>query len=197
MSNNSASGGYLIPGINQPLPMRLTLTQFIQTVIVGISGIQGTLVRPKWQVAPPKQPEIDINWVAFGIEISNPDAYAYVNTNLDGSTTLIRQEELSIACSFYGPEALENIGIFRDGFQITQNLEALYHANMGYKGITQAIKSADLFNERWYNRFEMSLQLVRQVQRTYPVLSFASASGIIHTVLEDQYNLDWKTPEVS
>lgn len=181
--NSSATGGYLLPSDAAP---ELTLTQFIQTVIVGITGFDSKLVRPRWQIEPPKQPGIEVNWVAFGIDQNMGDANAQTQLNGIGPTSLRRQEMLSVRCSFYGPNALENTSAFRDGFQITQNLEALLIANMGFQGFSSAVNTADFFNERWYNRYDITLELVRQVQRTYQVLSFASASGIIHTVLGSQ-----------
>ncbi|CAB4149593.1 hypothetical protein UFOVP558_11 [uncultured Caudovirales phage] len=187
--------GYLTPTSSQPLPGPLSLEDFIQSVIKGISGFAGTLVRPKWQQNPPKQPGIDINWIAFGLVNNAPDANASVTMDDAGVTKLKRQELLEIQVAFYGPAAQENISVFRDGFQIQQNLEAMMLANMGFKECSQAIRGPDLVNERWVERYEMSLFLVRQVQRTYPILSFASASGVIHTVLETPEDIDWETQE--
>lgn len=193
---SSATGGYMAPTSSQPLPGGLTLTQFIQSVIVGISSYNGTLVRPKWQANPPKQPSIETDWIAFGIANILPDANAYTNLRQDGTYELQRQETMDIQVAFYGPNAAENISIFRDGFQVTQNLEALLSAGMGFKGISSAIRGPDLLNERWVERYETVLTLVRLVQRVYPVLSFASASGTIHTVIaEEDRSLNWQVEE--
>lgn len=198
MSNDSATGGYLVPLSNEGFPGGLTLTQFIQSVLVGISGLPGKLVRPSWQVAPANNPAIEVSWIAFAISIITPDANAYVGMNPDGSETLQRQEELEIACSFYGPDAIDNAAELRDGFQIQQNLEALRLANMGFGYTNQANRIPDLLNERWVDRVVMSVFLRRQRQRTYPVLALLSARGTIHTELirdDEEYDIPWSAEE--
>ena len=186
MTNTSATGGYVAGKNQSQLPGQLTLEQFIQTVIVGITGYSQTFVRPKWQVAPPKQPDIMTDWIAFSLISNTPDSYAYTGLNSSNETTLQRNQALEIQIAFYGPNAQENIALFMDGLQIPQNLAAMTSVKMGYTSISGAIRGPDLVGERWIDRYEMSLTLTRQVLRTYPILSFASASGTIHTVVQGQ-----------
>lgn len=152
-------------------------------------------MRPKWQVEPPKNPpDVITNWLAFGIDVAAPDANAYLGS--DGTAlTSQRHEKLEIGCSIYGPDALENYGLLRDGFQIPQNRDALTFANMGFVEILPALKIPELVNERFYNRVETGVILRREIIRLYAVPTIISASGVIYVPLggDSDYSLTWET----
>lgn len=191
MSNTSATGGYL-----KPTAQTLDVQQFIQSVLVGISGIQGNLVRPKWQPKEPIQPENTVNWIAFSVVDSPCDANAFVGMDSAGVETLQRQEYLTVNCSFYGPNCYNISGTVRDGFQIQQNLAALRSVNMGFIGVGIPNRTPDLTNEVWVPRVEMPIMLVRMIQRFYPILPLVGANGEIRTVLTDGENtIDWNVEQ--
>lgn len=185
---------YITPTSTEPLPGGLTLNQFIQTVLVGISGLINTLVRPMWQVEPPKQPDLAVNWMGFGVAVSAPDANSYLDQDEDEDTVSQRHETLEVSCAIYGPDAMEIAGVLRDGFQVPQNLEGLRAANMGFVEVGPARHVPDLINERFFNRVQLSIFLRREIQRIYPVPFLLSAEGTIHTVTDgEEYLLDWET----
>lgn len=185
MSNNSSTGGFLKPNPQPPtlvtVPTGLTFIQFIQQLLVGLSGFDGKLVRPDWQQEPPKQPDINVNWLAFGLGSATADNNAVVEIDSDNNPSLMRNELIPIAISVYGPAAYDNIGMIRDGFQLTQNLATLRRAKVGFAYDTPMTHVPDFFNERWYDRWRMEIYVRRQILRVYPLLTFLSASGIIYT----------------
>lgn len=187
-NNNTATGGFLLPHPQPPTldttPAGLTFIQFIQQLLVALSGFDGKLVRPQWQQQPPKAPDVDVNWLAFGLGSATPDNNAYVAIEKDSDTdvpTVQRNELIPVIVSVYGPAAYDNIGLIRDGFQLTQNLSSLRQANVGFGYDTPAQHIPDFFNERWFDRWRCEFFLRRQIQRTYPLLSFLSATGTVYT----------------
>ncbi len=191
---------YMQPNPQFPtLPGSVNFTDFLQAVFTGISGIDGKLVRPDWQPAPPKMPDIDVNWLAIGLEDADPDANAYVGSVVAAGPVIVnvtqRMEKLAIKARFYGPQAYELMGLTRDGFQIPSNLIALTQAGMGFVGTSKGHRVPELINERWFDSWEMGVYMNRQILRSYPILTFLSVSGSIQAVL-DSGNLktgDWQT----
>lgn len=171
--NTSATGGYLQPTINQdPFPVGQTFQQFLQTVFVGISGLTPSLVRPSWQPKPPKQPDGDTDWLAIRLKVNKADDAAFSGPNSTGENITQRMEDLEVGCTFYGPNSMDIAAALRDGFHIPQNLDALTTAHMGFVNTNEMVHVPDLVNERWIDRYEMSVFLRREVLRSYPILTF-------------------------
>ncbi len=181
-TDTSATGGYLLPAAPTPLPGELTLEQFLQTVFVGISGLPGDLVRPKWQIEPPKQPDVYVNWLAIGLNEDNADTFAYNSVNSGGMNVFQRMEALSVQCSFYGPNSLDYARATRDGFQIGQNREALQSASMDFVSTSGLTRAPDIVNERWVDRWEMVVSLRAEILRVYPILNLVSVTGTLNVL---------------
>lgn len=177
--NTSATGGYLTP-TDIPLPGGLTLDQFIQQIIAGITGIAGEFVRPRFQQQPPIQPDIDKDWVAVGITTTPVEGNSYQKQN-NTTATLSRWETLEVLCSFYGPNSLVNATILRDGFQIAQNRDVLKTGLINFTDSSDIQRAPNLTNERWFDRQDITINLLREVQRTYAILPLVSAQGNIET----------------
>lgn len=167
MSNTSAMGGYLLP-VGAALPADTALEDALQAHVVGITGLPGALVRPRWQPVVPKMPEPCETWAAIGHSTTAVDDSPVLDQG-DGSARYIRHETIEVLVSFYGPQAEQKIKQLRDGLHLRQNNLPLLA--IGAKVIwCNAIKSApEQHNMQWVKRYDMTYALHRRVERVYPV----------------------------
>ena len=198
--NTSATGGYLTP-TDTPLPGGLGFEDFIQLMLVGITAIDGALVRPKWQPKPPSQPDYLTDWLAFGSKKISTKGFAYVKQlGVDGDTdlgsSLTNWEEVELICSFYGPHAVGNAAALRDGLEISQNREGLFNSGITVVGSGDITRAPELVNEIWNDRADITVTLAREIDRTYQVLYFVSAKGTIITDNIPQLESDWDTTNI-
>lgn len=180
MTNTSATGGYLTPA-SSPTPLEdAALVAFFQAIFVGITGIAGNLIVPRWQQTPPNYPAIGMNWMAFGIVNRKADTFAYEQyfgaANVD---YLQRNEELEFLCSFYGANADGNAALLRDGLQVAQNREQLLLNGMALISCGDILAVPALQNMQWSYRVDMSVFIRRNIVRVYPILNLLSAPGTI------------------
>lgn len=181
-ANTSASGGYLRP-INSEPAEDADLDDILQGVCKGITGIDGTLVRPRWQAEPPNLPSQDTNWAAIGVTKKPFDTYvAEIQDGPeggDGETILIRHESMEALVSFYGPNCQANASIFRDGLFIAQNREQLQANGIELVEVGDLARVPELIKNLWYDRCDLPFEVRRAVTRTYAVLNLLSAEGTV------------------
>lgn len=189
MANTSATGGYLSPGSPLP-PEDAALDAIFQQAIVGITGLDGTLVRPRWQAVVPQQPEPSTNWCAFGITDTGPADFPAVEHDGigDGASMLHRHEEITLLASFYGPGASGNAKTLRDGLYLSQNREALQAAGIDLIGTDDIRAAPDLINQQWVRRFDLPLNFRRHAVRTYPILNLLSGDAVLETDVQISAN---------
>ena len=182
MPNTSATGGYLLPGAT-PAPVEGdAFEDFLHDVIQGVTGLAGSMIRPRWQDEPANMPQANTTWAAFGITAWDPDTYAVEQEQQDGEgTDLIRHETNEIMVSFYGPQAALYASAFRDGIQVSQNREALVLAGVGMVSTGSAQQVPSLVKDRWQKRVDVPWTVRRQILRSYPVLTLLSANLILYT----------------
>lgn len=183
MTNTSATGGYLSPETT-PAPLEdADLGRFLQQVVVGITGLSGTFVRPRWQPGPPAQPKVDTDWCAIGVMSSTPDAGPYIRHDPagDGSDEVQRHTILEILASFYGPAGMSLAERLRDGLSIPQNGEVMRSVNMALVDVGGVITASDLVNAQFIPRYDTHFRVRRRITRVYPVLNILSLDGEIFT----------------
>src|SRR5690348_11528259 len=105
--------GYVTAGGNLP-PNDDALAGILQEMIAGVTGLDPTLVRPRWQPQPPTQPQASTLWCAFGITGYTPFDYPQWSQD-DTSGTQHRYERIDAMATFYGPQSSWYAGILRDG----------------------------------------------------------------------------------
>lgn len=186
MSNNSTTGGFLTPG---PVPAPLegqALLDFLQVWIVGLTSLDGTLVRPYWQGEPPVIPQSGTAWCAFRVDSRPSDEYPYVyRTQADDGDHLQRHETLAMHAIFYdtgsGGQADALAGLLRDGSAIAQNREYLVNAGMGLVRAGAPTPVPVLLKSLWQYRVDIEVVIRRQIDRVYPVESLVGAEGTVNT----------------
>jgi hypothetical protein len=145
--------------------------------IVGLN--RDKLVRPRWQIDAPISPGPEIDWCGHGIVNVTPDNDSFLLTDgTDG--VLTRNETCEWAISMYGPTSGRNCALLRDGLQVPANREVLRASGVAVQSEGSIVRAPELVDDRWYDRHDLTLTLVREIRRSYRILSFVSASGIIH-----------------
>lgn len=179
MANDSSTGGYLAPEPPGPL-YDTALEDFFQQIVVGITGIPGNLVRPRWQQEPPNPPPAKSDWIALGVEVGPKqwDAYQKFDPTIgtDGAYIVEGAERIRLALSFYGPNNERNHTAFDDGLQLSQNREALSAQKISYIEAESPVNLPALLKDRMRLRVDIAFIFSRWVSRTYPVRTIASAS---------------------
>lgn len=181
MANTTATGGYLVPSSTAPA-YDVSFEDALQSMVVGIVGLAGNMVRPRWQLSPPKMPENTVNWAAIGVMSAEPHAaraqIEHVPTG-DGSDVNTQWEKTTVLASFYGPGAWANAGYMDSGIRVAPNRYALEDAGIAFRETGPRRMVGELVNETWQRRVDIELIFDRIIKRTYPVLNLLSAHGVI------------------
>lgn len=189
MAQDSSTGGYLLPA-DAPAPEEdVELDGLFQSAVTNITGLPGSLVRPRWQPNPPKRPEPSIDWCAIGVTVQEPDAGPAIQHRGEngGAAQLERHEDIELLATFYGPRAKAFAARLRDGIAIPQNMEALQTSAIGFVEVGPIRAIPELVNQQWNRRYDMQLRFRRKVTRVYPVRNVIAAD--IH-LFDDTHVVD-------
>lgn len=181
MTNSSATGGVLLPDGTVTPVYDDDLDAMLQGYVVALTGLDGQLVRPRWQSVVPKQPEPEVNWCSLSAQTITPDASPFIENDSDLTSKYQRHEVLEVLCSFYGPNARSICAQFRDGLSIPQNNEYLTAFKASFINASQMKPAPELVNQTWIKRQDMTFRIKRQVVRSYPIQSFTTAPSITST----------------
>ena len=176
---DSTAAGYLRPGTSPPYGNELE--DVFQRAIVGITGIPGNMIRPKYQPSPANQPGFDVDWCAFSVYVEPRMWNPHKAVLPDGSYVVEGTEVLAVACSFYGPnyQALETS--WRDGVHLGQNLDELVAQKIAFIEFDDPVVVPVLLKQQWVKKADVKATFHRWTSRTYPVLSLVDAPGTINS----------------
>lgn len=177
--------GYVTPsGTNNELNDK-SLARFLQSVVVGITGMVPANIRPRWQPNPPNEPDFETDWAAIGIINRDRDVFAAVLHTTDGlgngTDTVIRNHILDVLSSFYGPNCEANSELFAMGLSLAQNREAMELNGFGLVSVEETLVVPALLKERWLMGMDCHFRLRRQQQYTYVTPNLGSATGSLIT----------------
>jgi hypothetical protein len=167
---DSSTGGYLVG-----TETALDINYFFHDLIMNLTALNKTLIRPRWQPNPPTMPASGTDWIAFGVQELEGDNSAYIQKKTVGAD-LIRHEFYAVLCSCYGVNGRDNARKLRDGLEIGQNREVMYTNNIGFITAGNIIHAPELINDVWYDRFDVELRFAREVKKAYNILDIAHAS---------------------
>lgn len=181
---DSSTGGYLRPVASPDSPVwDDAFEDQMQSLLVGITGMEGRLVRPRWQPVPPAMPDQTQNWCAIGIVSVNSD-YGRETVHHpagEGSDEVRTHETIELLASFYGPGCYGLASVLRDGLYLPQNREAILGQGMALLDTGRLVTTSDLVGTVWRRRVDLDFRLRRRVVRRYEILNLLSAQGSIHT----------------
>lgn len=211
--NTSATGGYLLP-VTPPPADDLSLDRQLSNLVSGITGLPGSMVRPRWQPEPPPIPAATENWASVGVTESNPekgtpyfrhvgrdyDPVTHVELPYDGRSDMVEQEELTVLVTFYGPASGELASLLKSGIHVGQNWEQGHSRGLALKGVGAIRHVPEQINREWYMRRDIELRIMREVDRTYSILNILSAQGTLHgdrLPSTAEPSVDWSTENVN
>lgn len=155
------------------VPNDQELEDIFQGLIVGITSLQGEMVRPRWQNEPPPLPKISENWCAFGVKNTSSDDGPYFQQNKEDMDN-IRHESIEVLLSFYGPQGQHFASLFKDGLGIPQNIARIRAHKIKFTGCGEILTAPDFLNNQYVHRYDMTATFNRQVKRSYATKTFES-----------------------
>jgi hypothetical protein len=166
--------GYISPTTNAPNDD--ALAAILQAMIAGVTGLDGSLVRPRWQPQPPTQPPVTATWCAFGVTRYEPHDYPMWTQDADTSGTLHRYERLDALASFYGPQSSQYAATLRDGLYVWQNYSTLAAQGIKLRSVDETTHLGELINSQYISRSDVPMSFVRFVEPVYAIPAIAQVS---------------------
>ncbi|MEN0630623.1 hypothetical protein AAIG33_24920 [Phytobacter ursingii] len=174
MSNDSTEPGYLTPVGAEP-DYDQELERQISRWIRGITGLDASVVLPRWTDPQQQIHKSGITWCEFGIAISDPEDFP-ADVQVDEQSQQWVWEKVNIICCFYGPQGNAMASRFRAGMFVEQNNTALRSASgLSFLDAGKIFNLPVLINNQWVRRYDLTVTLSRKNIRTFNIKTIQSA----------------------
>ncbi len=185
---DSSTGGFLQPF--EPFETADDFEDMLHDFFVGVVGLPGNMVRPKWEENPAGLPPPKADWCAFGILDEGGDTIGGErHCGEDGGHNIASvHEPFTVLVSFYGRNSRANAKKLRLGLAVAQNREYLYKREIAFVEAGASIHVPEIVGERWNNRWDIQLTFRRRVSAKYPVLNVSK----VVTALQIESGLEVK-----
>lgn len=193
MSNDSSTGGYLLPTNSLPINDQ-ALDDLFRAVISAITGLAPRNVVRRFNSEPDAPTQFDGTWAAVGVLDIDDDDFPYQALQPDGTYKLLQHEVLQVMASFYGGKAQQSARMARNGIQIEQNREALASAGIVLMNAEKPVRAPVMINSRWTNRIDVTLTFRRQIVDTFAILPITSIVGSVADETGTQLPLNTDNP---
>ena len=182
---DSSTGGFLAPASLSP-DEDAVLDNLLQALVVGVVGLPGAMVRPRWQPSPPPMPEANVDWCAIGVV----DEESEFNISLvhssasaafpSGYSTSYDNDIVSVLATFYGPTARGLAKRLRTGLMIPQNREFLYATGLQLMEIPgKTLFVPEIINQITLRRADITLRFRRRTTLNWSILNILQMVGSI------------------
>lgn len=176
-AGSSDQAGFLAP-LSEPL-FDDPLADFLHDFFVGVTGLPGDLVRPRWQREPPNMPPFDTNWLAVGISRIEEDRFSYEgeDPNDPQQDIVSRDELLTVLCSFYGPQGQSLAARVAMAIQLAQNRTYLAQQSITVMEVQGMFNIPALLKEKWVPRCDRNIIFRRRAGWTFAVRAVEQAQA--------------------
>jgi len=157
------------------------LNRFIQTWLVGLTGLNNDLVMTEFQTEPANIPVAGEAWCSFRYSRIDSNAFPYIDYDASNLIyTLQNHEMLEIALTFYdlgtNGQAAYLAALTRDNLKISYNSYYLQNNNCNLRGTNGPYVVPVIFKSRWQYKERLDIYVMRNVGREYDIPTIASAN---------------------
>lgn len=180
--SDSTAAGYLQTTDDTGAPLEGdALADAFQGMVVGVTGLASTLVRPRWQAKPLPMPSASTNWAAVAVTQSTPDAHSRTThdalaADAAGLDRLTLNKTLEVLVSFYGPAADTYANRLVRGLGVEQNRDVLDRQGIKLTAPGPATHVPEQVNEQWVQRVDVPLTFRQEDVVTFPIRTIVSAT---------------------